>query len=100
MAEWFESGGGLIITAGDQMDLEAYWTTLGAGEEPLMPCNFVQPVGDALNHDRFNVLTTLDYDHPIFQPFKDPNHGDFEKGRFYRYIQAVPLKNSTVVGAG
>ena len=90
-------GGGLIITAGDRMDLDAYRSALGAGEEPLMPCNFVQPVGDALNHDRFSVLATLDYDHPIFHPFKDPNHGDFGKGRFYRYIQAVPLTGSMVL---
>ena len=75
-----ESGGGLIITAGDRVDLEAYQGVLGAGEEPLMPCNFVQPVSDVLNHDRFSVLATLDYDYPIFHPFKDPNHGDFEKG--------------------
>ena len=93
------AGGGLIITAGDQMDLEAYQSELGAGEEPLIPCNFVQSVGDALDHDRFSVLATLDYDHPIFHPFKDPNHGDFGKGRFYRYIQAVPLKDSTVLAS-
>lgn len=92
-------GGGLIITAGDQLDLEAYRNELGTGEEPLMPCNFVQPVGDVLNRERFSVLATLDYDHPIFQPFKDPNHGDFGKGRFYRYIQAVPLKGATVLAS-
>ncbi len=93
------AGGGLIITAGDRMDLEAYRSALGAGEEPLMPCNFVQPVGDALDRDQFSVLATLDYDHPIFHPFKDPNHGDFGRGRFYRYIQAVPLKDSTVLAS-
>ena len=93
------SGGGLIITAGDRLDLEAYRSALGAGEEPLIPCNFVQPVGDALDHDRFSVLATIDYDHPIFHPFKEPNHGDFGKGRFYRYIQAVPLKGSTVLAS-
>ena len=93
------AGGGLIITAGDRLDLEAYRSTLGGGEEPLMPCNFVQPVGDALNHDQFSILATLDYDHPIFHPFKDPNHGDFGKGRFYRYIQAVPLKGSMVLAS-
>ena len=92
-------GGGLIITVGDRMDLTAYRNTLGAGEEPLIPCNFVQPVGDALNHDRFSVLATLDYAHPIFHPFKEPNHGDFGKGRFYRYIQAVPLKGSAVLAS-
>ncbi len=94
-----EAGGGLIVTAGDRMDLEAYRSVLGAGEEPLMPCNFVQPVGDALDRDQFSVLATLDYDHPIFHPFKDPNHGDFGRGRFYRYIQAVPLKGSTVLAS-
>ena len=93
------AGGGLIITAGDRMDLEAYRSALGAGEAPLMPCNFVQPVGDALDHDQFSVLATLDYDHPIFHPFKDPNHGDFGRGRFYRYIQAVPLEGSTVLAS-
>jgi hypothetical protein len=93
------AGGGLIITAGDRMDLEAYRSALGAGEEPLMPCNFVQPVGNALDRDQFSVLATLDYDHPIFHPFKDPNHGDFGRGRFYRYIQAVPLKGSTVLAS-
>ena len=64
-----------------------------------MPCNFVQPVGDALNHDRFSVLAMLDYNHPIFQPFKEPNHGDFGKGRFYRYLQAVPLKGAAVLAS-
>lgn len=93
------AGGGLIITAGDRMDLDAYRSALGAGEEPLMPCNFVQPVGDALDRDQFSILATLDYDHPIFHPFKDPNHGDFGRGRFYRYIQAVPLKDSTVLAS-
>lgn len=93
------SGGGLIITAGDRMDLEAYRNMLSGSEEPLMPCNFVQPVGDALDHNQFSVLATLDYDHPIFHPFKDPNHGDFGKGRFYRYIQAVSLKDSKVLAS-
>ena len=93
------SGGGLIITAGDRMDLEAYRNTLGGGEEPLIPCNFVQSVGDALDRNQFSVLATLDYDHPIFHPFKDPNHGDFGKGRFYRYIQAIPLKGSKVLAS-
>ncbi len=92
-------GGGLIVTAGDRLDLEAYRGALASGEEPLMPCNFVQPVGDALDHEEFRVIATLNYNHPIFRPFKDPNHGDFGKGRFYRYLQAVPLANSAVLAS-
>ncbi len=93
------AGGGLIVTVGGRVDLEAYRQTLGAGAEPLLPCNFVAPVGDALDHDQFHVIATLNYDHPIFQPFKNPNHGDFGKARFYRYLQAVPLANATVLAS-
>jgi uncharacterized membrane protein len=92
-------GGGLIVTAGDRVDLEAYRQTLGTGEEPLLPCNFVKPAGDALEHHQFRVVATLNYNHPIFRPFKDPNHGDFGKGRFYRYLQTVPLANSAVLAS-
>lgn len=91
------AGGGLIVTVGDKIDRDAYQTTLGVGDDPLMPCSFVQPVGDALNRDVFRVIATLNYNHPLFYPFKDPNHGDFGKGRFYRYLQAVPLANSVVL---
>ena len=91
------AGGGLIVTVGDKVDRDAYQRTLGAGDDPLLPCNFVQPVGDALNRDVFRVIATLNYNHPLFHPFKDPNHGDFGKGRFYRYLQAVPLANSVVL---
>lgn len=90
-----EGGGGLIVTAGDQIDFKAYRSTLGTGEEPLMPCNFVQLVGT----DQFLVIAAIDYNHPIFRPFRNQNHGDFGKGRFYRYIQAVPLANSTVIAS-
>ncbi|MCZ6678300.1 MAG: BatA domain-containing protein [Candidatus Poribacteria bacterium] len=98
-------GGGLIITVGDRVDLEAYRQMGGAGRgraqqaAPLLPCNFVQAAGDALNHDQFRVIATINYNHPIFRPFKDPNHGDFGKARFYRYLQAVPLADSTVLAS-
>ena len=93
------AGGGLIVTAGDRVDLEAYRQTLGTGEEPLLPCNFVKPAGDALEHHQFRGVATLNYNHPIFRPFKDPNRGDFGKGRFYRYLQTVPLANSAVLAS-
>ena len=93
------SGGGLIVTVGDRIDQDAYRQTLGTGKDSLLPCNFVQPIGDALDHDQFRVIANLDYNHPIFRSFKDPNHGDFGKARFYRYLQAVPLANSAVLAS-
>ena len=92
------NGGGLIITVGDNIDIDTYKQHLG-GEDGLMPCDFVQAVGDAFNRDQFRVIATVQYEHPIFTPFKEPNHGDFGKARFYRLFQAVPTKDATVLAS-
>ena len=92
------AGGGLIVTVGDNIDTDAYNQRLG-GETGLMPCDFVQAVGDAFNREQFRVLATVKYEHPIFAPFKAPNHGDFGKARFYRLFQAVPTKDATIIAA-
>ena len=92
------AGGGLIVTVGDNLDAQAYKQHLG-GETGLMPCNFVQAVGDAFDRQQFRVLATVQYEHPIFAPFKEPNHGDFGKARFYRFYQAVPTADATVIAS-
>ena len=99
VSDYVASGGGLIMTVGDNIDTAVYEQRLG-GEIGLMPCNFVRPVGDAFNRQRFRVLATVKYEHPIFAPFKEPNHGDFGKARFYRIFQAVPTgTNATVIAS-
>ncbi len=92
------AGGGLILTVGNNLDADAYEQHLG-GETGLMPCNFVQAVGDAFDRQQFRVLATIEYEHPIFAPFKEPNHGDFGKARFYRFYQAVPTADADVIAA-
>ena len=98
VAAYVAAGGGLIVTVGDNIDINAYEQHLG-GEIGLMPCKFVQPVGDAFDRQQFRVLATVKYEHPIFTPFKEPNHGDFGKARFYRLFQAVPTEGATVIAA-
>ena len=101
------AGGGLIVTVGDNIDPDVYKQRFGApaltGADPdesgLMPCDFVQAVGDALDREQFRVLATVKYEHPIFAPFKEPNHGDFGKARFYRIFQAVRTKGTTVLAS-
>ena len=92
------AGGGLIVTVGNNIGVDTYKQRLG-GEAGLMPCDFVQAVGDALDREQFRLLATVKYEHPIFAPFKEPNHGDFGKARFYKIFQAVPTKDATVLAA-
>ena len=96
--DYVTDGGGLILTVGDNIDIDAYKRLLG-GENGLMPCDFVQAVGDAFDREQFRVIATVQYEHPIFTPFKEPNHGDFGKARFYKLFQAVPTKDATVIAS-
>ena len=96
--DYVTDGGGLIVTVGGNIDIDAYKRLLG-GENGLMPCDFVQTVGDAFDREQFRVIATVQYEHPIFTPFKEPNHGDFGKARFYKLFQAVPTKDATVIAS-
>ena len=95
---YVSAGGGLIVTVGDNVDSDVYQQLLG-GETPLMPCSFIQAIGDAFHREQFRVLASVNYEHPIFAPFKEPNHGDFGSARFYRHFQAVPAAEATVITA-
>ena len=96
---YVNAGGGLIITLGDNIDSGVYQQHLGGSEDSLMPCTLMQAVGDPIGKDEFQVIASVDYRHPIFTPFSNPNHGDFGKGRFYRYFQTTPTSEGTVIAA-
>ena len=99
LKSFVKSGGAIFITGGDQLDLDNYNLMLGTGSEPLLPCHLVAFVGDAADHTQSRVITNLNYNHPIFQPFKNPNHGDFSTIRFYRYIQAIPNNEARILAS-
>ena len=96
---YVNGGGGLIITLGDQVDSNVYQQHLAGTENSLLPCTIMQAVGDPIGKEQFQVIATVEYRHPIFMPFRNPNHGDFAKGRFYRYYQTVPTAETTVIAA-
>ena len=95
LESYVSAGGGLIVTAGDRVDSTAYKQTLA----DLMPCTFVQTVGDAIAREQFRVIAAVNYEHSIFAPFKEPNHGDFGKARVYRYFQGMVTGDTTVIAA-
>ncbi len=94
-----KSGGGLIITLGDQIDSGVYQQHFGGADNPLLPCTLMQAVGDPIGKLEFKVIASVDYKHPIFVPFSNPNHGDFGKGRFYRFYQSAPTTDSTAIAS-
>lgn len=91
LRDFVKAGGGLIVAVGDNVDPAAYTNTFNSGAEALLPGNFVAAIGDERNHEEFNLIAVVKYEHPIFAPFKNPNHGDFGMARFYKWLQAVPV---------
>lgn len=75
LRSWVESGGGLILVAGDR----GRW---GAEYAGLFPGT----LGSVTDREdgRGERLAGLDYDHPVFELFRDPRQGDFASARFYR----------------
>ncbi len=96
---YVNGGGGLIIAVGDQVNTDVYQQHLGESENPLLPCTLTQATGDAIGKETFQVIASVDYRHPIFMPFSNPNHGDFAKGRFYRFYQSAPVTDATVLAS-
>lgn len=94
---YVNSGGGLILALGDQVDSGVYQQHLGGMENSLLPCTLMQAVGDPIGKEDFQVIANVEYRHPIFAPFSNPNHGDFAKGRFFRYYQSIPTSDASVI---
>ena len=99
LKDYVSSGGGLIITLGDQVDTSVYQQHFGGTENGLLPCTLMQAVGDPIGKPEFKVIASVDYRHPIFVPFSNPNHGDFGKGRIYRYYQTAATAEATAIAS-
>lgn len=73
--EWVEAGGGLVMVAGDRGGWSEAFADLFPGR-----------LGGVLDREgaRGERLAGLDFDHPVFEPFRDPRQGDFTSARFFR----------------
>jgi len=91
LRDFVKAGGGLIVALGDNVVPATYTNIFNRSEEALLPCHLTAAVGDEKNHEQFNVIAVVKYEHPIFAPFKNPNHGDFGTARFYKRFRVATL---------
>jgi hypothetical protein len=87
LKKFVESGGGLLVAAGDR-------TTWPQSEADLLPGTLGPSV------DRTSRGATLgyrDYGHAVFEIFKAPRSGDFSAARIYRYRTLTPGANDRVL---
>ncbi|MSO82966.1 MAG: VWA domain-containing protein [Acidobacteria bacterium] len=87
LVRFVDAGGGLFVALGPR----ATW----APEADILPAALQAPVdrtrGDAAR------IGTLEYGHPVFEPFRAPRSGDFAVARIYGYRAVAPVPSAQVL---
>lgn len=86
-----EAGAGLVVVLGERSRAGA-WS--GAGEG-LLPGS-LEGTRDR-SGDAGATLATVRYDHPLFEPFRQPGAASLTRARFYRYRVLEPAAEDAVL---
>lgn len=84
--EFVDSGGGLIFIGGQN--------SRGIGGE-LIPAQVGKR--EDRSAELGGTLAYVDYNHPMFELFRQPRNGDFSTARFYRYLACEPKPEARVL---
>ena len=89
---YVRSGGSLIIALNPAVSSGIFNSSFGE----LLPGRIASLSSPDGPRDRYRVLTDVNYQHPVFQPFSGPRHGDFGTVRFYRTARFEPDSSASV----
>ena len=87
LARFVNSGGGLWIALGDQTEIAAFNKQFFASGAGLSPVSLKQPVGDAMDREKFTALSPPAADHPATTLLADTHRLDIDKVRVFRRHQ-------------
>lgn len=89
---YVRSGGSLIIALNPAVSSGIFNSSFGE----LLPGRIASLSSPDSPRDRYRLLTDVNYQHPVFQPFSGPRHGDFGTVRFYRTARFEPDSSASV----
>lgn len=89
---YLRSGGSLIIALNPAVSSGIFNSSFGE----LLPGRIESLSSPDSPRDRYRLLTDVNYQHPVFQPFSGPRHGDFGTVRFYRTTRFEPDSSASV----
>jgi hypothetical protein len=95
LAALLKRGGGLLFLPGDRVDAGTFNRTLG----DLAPCKLRRIVAPAARADEKAEagIASVDYEHPIFEVFHRPHHGDLSRVRFTQFWEVTDSQLSRVL---
>ena len=89
-----ERGGGLFFLPGDQVKPDVFNSEFGS----MAPCKLRQVLqARPANGETAESLTRIDFNHPIFETFSLPHHGDLGLPKFAHYWETTDTQLSTVL---
>jgi hypothetical protein len=91
IARFVDGGGNLLVFTGDRVEAAGYREAAAAG----LTVGEIGQVAHA--HDLPFRLEKWDEDHPIFEPFNDPQHGDLRRFAFTACTRLVPAKDARAI---
>ncbi len=91
---YVRSGGSLIIGLNPAVSPRILNSSFGE----LLPGRIESVSTPDAPRDRYRLLTDVNYQHPVFQPFSGPRHGDFGTVRFYGTARLEPDSSASVPG--
>ncbi|MDD5348966.1 MAG: VWA domain-containing protein [Chthoniobacteraceae bacterium] len=89
-----QRGGGVLFLPGGQVKAEAFNTAFGA----MAPCKLRQILtARPANGENAESLTRIDFEHPVFEAFSQPHHGDLTLPKFAKYWETTDTQRSRVL---
>ncbi len=91
LAKFVGEGGALLVFAGDRVENAGYSAAAAAGLT-------VGEIGAMVRaHDLPHRFDRWDEDHPLFEPFNDPQHGDLRRFAFSACTRITPAADARVI---
>jgi hypothetical protein len=87
LARYVTAGGGLWIALGDQTEIAAFNKQFFASGSGLSPAPLKQPMGDALDREKFTAVAPPSADHPATALLADTHRLDIDRLRIFRRHQ-------------
>ena len=89
-----DRGGGLFFLPGDQVKPEVFNSEFGN----MAPCKLRQVLlAHPANGETAESLTRIDFNHPVFETFSLPHHGDLGLPKFAHYWETTDTQLSSVL---
>jgi len=94
LAALLARGGGLFFLPGDQVKPDGFNAQFGR----LAPCKLRQVLtARPASGETAESLTRVDFEHPVFEVFVHPHHGDLSRPKFARYWETTDTQLSRVL---